>query len=182
MTAIEEIKAEVSTLPLPISRRRKAVQPKIWNFPEAGHEYFLAACPTEGIGQDAAAMVIVKEGDCDSPDAVVVEFEDNCTDPLELAMIVNAFGRWYNNALVAVETNRYDSTLAWLQCKCGYENLYRWKHKDATDHNKPLVNKFCWMTTAANAIKLQTVYSVFRKRNMILLYRYHNWLLQVILF
>lgn len=72
----------------------------VWKEPRGPQRYLVAADISEGIGQDYFAAVVLDVVTCE----VVAAFYDNTVDPVEAADILDAMGRWYNNALMVPET------------------------------------------------------------------------------
>lgn len=107
----------------------------IWKYPEKGVIYVVGVDVAEGLGEDYDYSVafVNKIGNLRNPDEQVAVFRSNTTDPVAFAYPVNHIGRWYNDAMLAIEINKYDTTFSYVRNQCGYPNLYRWKHVDSTN-------------------------------------------------
>jgi len=67
--------------------------------------------------------------------------------PERFALLLNALGRWYNRALLAVERNNHGhSTLNTLRHVCRYPRLYYHVRYDRTRHQQPVLG---WPTDPA---------------------------------
>jgi hypothetical protein len=103
---IDRLRGEVRD---PIEERRvhRSERPcgklRVYELPEEGSQYILFADPSEGVGNNEAALVVIEH----RTSAVVAAWHDNRTKPGELAGIVAAVGRLYNTALIAVERNTW---------------------------------------------------------------------------
>jgi len=115
----------------------------VWEEPLLGVEYSVGVDPSEGIGQDYSVIFVNKIGKFGQPDEQVAVWRDNHTKPKELAFYCNVIGRWYNDALMCIEYNVYqtvgDDVLIFYQ----YPNVFRWKHLDSLH---PLSGKWHWYT------------------------------------
>jgi len=94
----------------------------IWKLPMPNKPYLLPADISEGCGQDFFAAPVLDYQTLE----VVAAFYDNETDPVEAAEVLNALGRFYNDALVAPETwpGIGYATGKDLENKYLYPNLY----------------------------------------------------------
>ncbi len=141
----------------------------IWREPELNAVYCIGADVAEGLGGEADHSVafvlkVNKEG---GPDEQVATFRSNMIDPVAFAQVLNFIGRWYNEALMSIELNRYDTCGNWVRFQCQYPNLYRWKHLDSIN---PLSNKLGWLTTAATKPRLYHTLKRWLQYKLILLY------------
>ena len=103
----------------------KAAELTVWRMPRTGREYRIGADVSEGIE--------VGSRDTDYSVAVVLDAEtyEECAtlrtkiDPDLFAWQLTALGRWYNEALLTVESNNHGLvTLKFLQEFHNYPNLY----------------------------------------------------------
>ena len=115
----------------------------VWKEPEPGAEYCIGVDVSEGIGEDYSVIFVNKVGRRGAPDEQVAVWRDNHTKPKELAFYANVLGRWYNEALMCVEYNTYQTTGDDLIYKYNYPNVFRWKHLDSVH---PLGQKWHWWT------------------------------------
>lgn len=113
----------------------------VWEMPLDGFEYAVGVDVSEGIGQDYSVIFVNKLGRHGAPDEQVALWRDNHTNPKELAFYCNVIGRMYNNALMCIEYNTYQTTGDDVLYLYQYTNIFRWKHKDSTN---PLSNKWHW--------------------------------------
>jgi DNA-directed RNA polymerase subunit RPC12/RpoP len=70
---------------------------------------------------------------------------------MEFAMHLNYLGRWYNDALMSIELNKYDTTGTEIRFRWQYPNVYRWKHPDSLN---VLSNKLGWVTNVSSRPRL----------------------------
>jgi hypothetical protein len=78
----------------------------IWEDPNPSHRYILACDPSSGSGEDSTSIQVI---DCDAVDETgtpyfnqVLEYNGKRTGD-EIAVLIDRYGRVYNNALVVVE-------------------------------------------------------------------------------
>lgn len=116
----------------------------VWEMPILGAKYFIGADVSEGIEQDYSVACVLRVGCGASPDVQVASFRSNKTDPIEFAGVLKSLGRMYNEAEIAIEINRYDSTATYLRFNLLYPNLYRTKNLDAVN---VVSGKYGWLTT-----------------------------------
>jgi hypothetical protein len=104
--AIDSLRAAVVA---PIDERRvhRTERPcgplRVYEHPEEGAHYILFADPSEGVGNNEAAIVVIEHRSA----RVVACWHDNRTKPGELGHIVGTVGRLYNTALAAIERNAW---------------------------------------------------------------------------
>ena len=114
----------------PGSKPRPDLQPQykgwlsIWRLPEDGHQYVLGVDTSEGIrGGDFACVQVVDMGTMEQ-----VAIIHGMVDPWTLAYQINLLGRWYNNAVVAVEVaNTGRAVQDYLIRIFTYPNLHVWQ-------------------------------------------------------
>jgi hypothetical protein len=124
----------------------------VWEEPQQDRMYSIGVDVSEGIGQDYSVIFVNKIGRlAGEPDEQVAVWRDNHTKPKELAFYCNVIGRWYNDALMAIEYNTYQTTGDDVLYVYQYPNIYRWKHKDSVN---PLSNKWHWWTKSESKSKL----------------------------
>lgn len=104
--AIDALRSAV-TDPVDTRRVHRTARPcgplRIYEHPEEGASYILFADPSEGVGNNEAAVCVIEHRTA----RVVACWHDNRTKPGEFGHIVAAIGRFYNHALVAVERNAW---------------------------------------------------------------------------
>ena len=125
---------------------------RVWEEPQAGRSYSIGVDVSEGIGQDYSVIFVNKIGmSSGEPDEQVALWRDNHTKPKELAFYCNVIGRWYNDALMAIEYNLYQTTGDDVIYIYQYPNIFRWKHKDSVN---PMSNKWHWWTKSDSKSRL----------------------------
>ncbi len=100
----------------------------LWQEPAPGRKYCIGADVGQGVkgGDPSAAFVL------DYESAEQVAELHGLVPPDRFGRLLDALGRYYNNAKLAVEYNNHGhSTLNTLLNECGYPNLYR--HVDYDD-------------------------------------------------
>jgi hypothetical protein len=92
---------------------------EVWQVPGFDSKFIIGADVALGVGQDySTAVVLDVEGN------VCATYRDNTIDPSNFGDILFYLGRYYNNALMAVESNSMGiATITRLQ-QMGYVNLY----------------------------------------------------------
>jgi len=92
---------------------------EIWQIPKFDSAFIIGADVSLGVGQDySAAVVLDIEGN------ICAIYRDNTIDPSNYGDLLFYLGRYYNNALMAVESNSMGiATITRLQ-QMGYVNLY----------------------------------------------------------
>ena len=91
----------------------------IWESPGFDEKFIIGADVALGVGQDYSAAVVLNKGR-----QVVAVYRDNRVDPAMFGRDLFYLGRYYNNALLAVESNSMGiSTLQKLK-EMKYVNLY----------------------------------------------------------
>lgn len=93
---------------------------ELWEVPDAHSDYVIGGDPSEGLafGDASSAFVINKR-------TLVVAAElHGRMDPDKFADALNALGRWFNNALLAVESTFDAGVVRRLRKKHKYPNLY----------------------------------------------------------
>jgi len=117
----------------------------IWEWPIAGAEYGCGVDVAEGLGgkADYSVAFVNRIGRVPSPDVQVAQYRSNTIDPIGFAQPVNFLGRMYNDALMAIEYNKFDSCANTVLHQYQYPNIYRWKNLDAVKVNS---NRWHWNT------------------------------------
>lgn len=120
---------------------------QIWEFPQDGETYCAGVDVSEGLGtsDDKAdySLIWVNRIGRFGPDVQVAMYRSNSIDPIAFAGPINAIGRWYNDALLSIEVNRYDTTFNTVRLQYLYPNLWKWKHYDSLKMDS---NKLGWYT------------------------------------
>jgi len=128
------------------AKQTTAVAPmvlSVWKPPAVGSRYVIGADVGEGIqGGDASAAAVLDRKTCEQ----VAELH-GWVAPDRFARLLDALGRWYNLASIAVERNNHGhSTLNTLSNVCRYPQLYRHVKYDATQNIVPVLG---WPTDQA---------------------------------
>jgi hypothetical protein len=117
---------------------------KIWRTPEPGAIYTVGVDVADGGEQgDYSCAEVWRKLPAPYVAEQVAEWHGHL-DPYNFAHIVERLGRWYNEALVAVEINAHGLATQ-NELQRGYWNLYRQEYYDRYD-NKP-TKKLGWETT-----------------------------------
>lgn len=127
---------------------------QIWEFPAKGCVYAIGVDVAEGLGGEADYSVAWVNRVSQVPggtDVQVAMLRSNTIGPVELAKPVNQLGRWYNDGLMIIEWNRYDSLATWVANFYQYPNVYRWKHPDSVNQKS---NKMHWNTQSNTKARL----------------------------
>ncbi len=115
----------------------------IWKKPESGRQYVIGADVGEGLaGGDASCACVL---DRESGEQVA-ELHGRIS-PDRFGHLLDALGRYYNLATIAVERNNHGhSTLNTLRNACRYPRLYYHVRYDQTGRGKPMLG---WPTDQA---------------------------------
>lgn len=127
---------------------------QIWAFPEKGAVYAVGVDVAEGLGGEADYTVGWVNKVSQYPggaDVQVAMIRSNTIGPVEMALPINQLGRWYNDALMIIEWNRFDSLATQVANYYQYPNVYHWKHLDSI---RPVSNKLHWNTQSNTKARL----------------------------
>lgn len=93
--------------------------------PDSWRAYVLFVDPAEGVGGDYTAAHVLAWDD-DSLPTIVAWWHDNTVQAVDAAREFDLLGRWFNNALLSVETTGGfgGAMLTELNVHCHYPNLY----------------------------------------------------------
>lgn len=136
---------------------------EVWEYPRKDETYTIGVDVAEGIGGDYSVAFVNKVSQYGAPDEQVATFRSNTIDPISFAFPVNHLGRWYNEGLMSIEVNKYDTAFSWVRNQLQYPNLYRWKHIDSTNPNS---NKWGWETNLKSRPRLYQTAIKFLKAKM----------------
>jgi hypothetical protein len=93
---------------------------ELWQFPTWDDNYIIAADVSLGVGQDYSCAVVLN-----TDREIIALYRDNHIDPSKFGDLLFYLGRYYNNALLAVESNSMGvATLSRLM-QMNYVNLYK---------------------------------------------------------
>lgn len=102
----------------------------IWKKPDPLHQYVLSADVARGDGADFSAFHVIDHETCD----VVAEYMGKLP-PEKLALLIDEFGRQYNNALVVPENNTFGYfTCTVLRDQYSYPRLWNKHHRGDPMH------------------------------------------------
>ncbi len=141
---------------------------KIWELPEDGAKYTIGADVAEGLSGKADYSVawINKVGSVRSPDVHVGTYRSNTIDPAHFAAPLVYLGRWYNEGMLSIEYNIYQTAGDLVRIFYQYPNLFRWKHYDSVRGLDS--NKWHWLTQQNSKPQLwQTAVRRLRERTWI---------------
>lgn len=119
---------------------------QIWELPVPGAQYSIGVDVAEGLGGKADYSVIFVNKVSPNgrwPDEQVALWRSNTVDPIALASPVNWLGRLYNEAMVSIEVNKFDSCFNTVRLQYLYPNMFVWKHYDSKN---PISQKLGWVT------------------------------------
>ena len=91
----------------------------IWEYPDWDSNYVVAADVSLGVGQDYSAAVVMN-----TDRKVIGLFRDNHIDPSKFGDLLFYLGRYYNNALLTVESNSMGIATLSRLTQMNYINLY----------------------------------------------------------
>ncbi len=92
----------------------------IWEYPDWDSNYILAADVALGVGQDYSCAVVI-----DTDRKVIALYRDNYIDPSKFGDLLFYLGRYYNNALLTVESNSMGVATLSRLAQMNYINLYK---------------------------------------------------------
>jgi len=127
----ERISEQLKACPVPIDVDKTLISEKLLNhyidktllvyeLPQDFISYVAAADVAEGKGKDSSTVYLINNKTLEP----AAEFDSNKIRPDEFAIFLDALGRWYNNAYLAVESNAGLWVLTELFEKLHYPNLY----------------------------------------------------------
>lgn len=135
----------------------------IWEWPRKNEVYVCGADIGEGLGGNNcfSVGVVLRISKTGGQDYQVATWRSNTTGVIEFAGRLNWLGRYYNEAMMSPECNKFDTVVHTLRMQHSYPNIYRWKHLDSINI---LSQKLGWYTSVSSRPRL---YMTFR-----------TWLLQ----
>ena len=93
---------------------------EIWDYPSWDEKYVIGADVAMGVGQDYSCAVVMN-----SKREICALYKNRYIDPSNYGDLLFYLGRYYNNALLAVESNSIGlATLSRLD-QMNYVNLYK---------------------------------------------------------
>ena len=130
----------------------------MWEEPKTNVDYTIGVDPSWGVGEDRAAIHVLRNGTVHSVDRQVAEF---CTDDMnmhDLVPVCYMIGNLYKNtvedreALMSVECNLSDDIVHRLRMDYSYGNLFVWKFYD--NIKGMMSNKLGWWTNTRTRPKI----------------------------
>lgn len=137
---------------------------RIWEWAIPGYDYVIGADVSEGLGgeSDYSVGVINRVGKAPNPDVQVGVYRSNTIDPISFAKPLTQMGMMYNEGMLSIEYNKFDSCANTARFQLQYPNLFQWKHLDSTS---PRASKIHWYTTMTTKPRLwQTMVKFLRER------------------
>jgi len=92
----------------------------IWDYPDWDSNYIVAADVALGVGQDYSTAVVL-----DTERKVIGLYRDNHIDPSKFGDLLFYLGRYFNNALLTVESNSMGVATLSRLAQMNYINLYK---------------------------------------------------------
>ena len=122
---------------------------KIWQPPIKGVKYWLSADVAAGYGgsNDYSYVNISRMDALPNPDIQVAAYRCNTISSWHFADLINALGKWYNNALVVVDYTNHQTTGDRLLNFFHYPNIYRWFNPDTLQQ---AMNRCHWVWNGKN--------------------------------
>lgn len=115
---------------------------EIYQYPKFNEPFIIGADVALGVGQDSSAAVVMNKNR-----EVCAVFRDNRIDPSQFGDLLFYLGRYYNNALIAVESNSMGiATLNRLK-QMKYVNLYH--QTKVANVSDEVGERLGWRTTIA---------------------------------
>lgn len=126
---------------------------KIWELPIPNRSYACGGDVSDGLGADSDFSVAFMNriGTPGSPDVHVATYRSNEIDPISFAHVLVALGRWYNEALLSIESNFADTCANTVRIQYQYPNLFQWAHWDSQNLRS---NKLHWQTNQSTKPRL----------------------------
>jgi len=122
---------------------------RVWEMPIEGAKYSVGVdvASGQGRGHDYSVIWVNRLGIPPNPDVQVACFRSDSTRPTDLALVANAIGRWYNNALMTVDYTNFQTVGDQLRHYLNYPNLYQWKNLDSANVLTP---RYHWVFNSRN--------------------------------
>lgn len=122
----------------------------MWEVPRRGFEYVVGVDPSWGLGEDRAAIHVLRKGTMSEYDTQVAEFTSDTMNVHDLTPICYMIGNLYKDeaedieALMSVECNISDDIVYRLRNDYNYGNLFIRKRYDHI--TKQMSNQLGWKT------------------------------------
>ena len=116
---------------------------EVWEGPKKDKKYLIGADVAGGVGGDYSVAIVM-----DSDRSIVAMYRNNRIDPVFFGKMLYYLGRWYNNCLVACESNSIGLATLQQMFSMNYPNIYR-KTKVANTAATDDINSYGFKTTVA---------------------------------
>lgn len=117
----------------------------LWEPPQKDVNYAIGVDTSQGAeDSDPSSVQVISSGKQQKQ----VAAWSGRIDPIALAPIVENLGRWYNDAMVCVETNGTGLMTQTALRERGYVNLYRWRFLDKVGTG--ISERLGWYTSSGN--------------------------------
>jgi len=116
---------------------------EVYKYPKTEEAYALGADVALGVGKDSSAVVVMN-----AKKEVCAVFRDNLIDPSAFGDLIFYLGRYYNNALAAVESNSMGIATLNRLSQLRYTNLY--SQTKAANVSKEEGTRLGWRTTSSS--------------------------------
>jgi hypothetical protein len=108
---------------------------QLWEYPSFNDTFIIAADVAQGVGKDYSCAIVM------TPDRrIVAMYRNNRIDPTEFGEVLFYLGRYFNNALLCVESNSIGLATLLRLDQMRYVNLYyqtRIADLSSSDGNRP---------------------------------------------
>lgn len=117
----------------------------LWEPPQEEQNYVIGVDTSQGADDsDPSCVQVITSG---KQQRQVAAWHGR-SDPIALAPIVEALGRWYNEAMVCVEINGTGLIAQTALKERGYVNFYRWRYLDKVGTG--ISERIGWYTSSSN--------------------------------
>lgn len=116
----------------------------LWEGPKSGEKYIIGADPAQGVGGDYSSAVVMT-----SDRRIVALYRNNRMDPAGFGEVLFYLGRWYNQALIAPESNSIGIAVIQQLLYLKYSNIYK-PSKTANITASDSVNAYGFRTTSVS--------------------------------
>lgn len=138
----------------------------IYRLPKPGSRYVIGVDVAAGHGEkdsDYSVAFVNRVGGLHEADEHVATWRSNKTPPVEFAFPVAQLGYFYNEALISIEINRFDTTFSYVRQNYNYPNLYRWRNVDTSSQ---MSQRWGWVTNQRSKPRLWTTAIAWLKNRM----------------
>ena len=121
---------------------------QVWEPPKRESKYLIGADVAGGVGGDYSAAVVM-----DSERNIVAVYRNNRIDPVFFGHVLFYLGRWYNNCLLAPESNSIGLATIQQLYSMNYPNLYQ-QRKTANVNLGNDINSYGFKTTVSTKVPI----------------------------